>query len=636
VPITLGNNIASLVAQRNLRKSSEALSASYERLSSGLRINRASDDAAGLALAAALDSQSRINLQGLRNINDGISYLGIADAALQELKNIVVRQQELAQQAANGVYTAAQRQAMQTEVDALSEEYDRIATSTSFNGRLIFAESSGALHLQAGIGTANTISVDLSNLGIQAEEISYTGDGTFQSVVSVVNTGAGTQVAVGDINNDGRDDVLTAYGGSARVLLSNGDGTFSAISLTPGTLGGDPRKLFVGDFNGDGNADIANTNYVSGIYLRLGNGNGTFKAHSVIAASANLNFGMSGADINQDGKLDLVYSGVSAGLGVVGVRLGNNDGSFKAAVETAVTAFTSVADVEIGDFNGDSILDAVAVGIAGGTDRAAILLGVGDGSFGTITTFAGYRGRAALGDFNEDGKLDVVTSGLAIGVRVALGNGLGGVSSTQHFSTSHGNNYGLVAGDFNADGNVDIVTSADNGTTGFLNTFLGNGDGTFRARATSTAIPEVTRIALGDFNLDGVNDLALALWDTQESAIALANSTATSGRPELDVTSVEAAQATLSTLGTIEAALTNAQGVVGAYLSRLEVTSSMLQATAADYRAAHSRILDIDVAQEVADMLRLQILQQSASAILAQANLAPGRVLALLLPLQNA
>ena len=102
VSITINTNIASLTTQRNLGNTTNALSRSFERLSSGLRINRAGDDAAGLAIADSLRSDKTVYSQGIRNLNDGLSLLNVADASLNELTNITLRIQELAEQASNG------------------------------------------------------------------------------------------------------------------------------------------------------------------------------------------------------------------------------------------------------------------------------------------------------------------------------------------------------------------------------------------------------------------------------------------------------------------------------------------------------------------------------------------------------
>ena len=132
--VTLGSNIASLRGQRQFDKTSAELGTVFERLASGQRINRASDDAAGLAIADALRSDTRVLRQGVRNLNDGLSLLNITDKALENLSGIVIRLQELSEQSANGVYSDMQRKAIDREAQALREEYQRIGATTRFNG----------------------------------------------------------------------------------------------------------------------------------------------------------------------------------------------------------------------------------------------------------------------------------------------------------------------------------------------------------------------------------------------------------------------------------------------------------------------------------------------------------------------
>ena len=150
--LTIGSNIASLQAQRRLGQTGNQLSSVFERLSSGQRINKASDDAAGLAIAESLNADARVFAQGIRNLNDGLSLLNIADSALENLSGIVVRLEELAAQAANGVYGVEQRKALDAEAQALSDEYFRISKVTEFNGQKLFTGENPIISLQAGVG----------------------------------------------------------------------------------------------------------------------------------------------------------------------------------------------------------------------------------------------------------------------------------------------------------------------------------------------------------------------------------------------------------------------------------------------------------------------------------------------------
>jgi flagellin len=132
--INIRTNLPSLMAQRNVGESGNRLNQSYQRLASGMRINKASDDAAGLAIAENLRADSTIATVAIRNANDAISVIAIADQAIGQVGNVLNRLSELAQQSANGVYDVTQRSALQNEFTALTSEIERIAVTTQFNG----------------------------------------------------------------------------------------------------------------------------------------------------------------------------------------------------------------------------------------------------------------------------------------------------------------------------------------------------------------------------------------------------------------------------------------------------------------------------------------------------------------------
>jgi len=134
MPVTLGSNISSLRAQRTVNLTSNGLANVYQRLSSGKRINKAADDAAGLAIADSLKADQRIASVAIRNANDGISTVAIADAALDQIGGVLSRLAELSEQSANGVYSSTQRSALANEFIALGSEIERIAVTTNFNG----------------------------------------------------------------------------------------------------------------------------------------------------------------------------------------------------------------------------------------------------------------------------------------------------------------------------------------------------------------------------------------------------------------------------------------------------------------------------------------------------------------------
>lgn len=161
----LRTNLISLDAQRHLKHTTSRLAQSFERLSSGLRINRSSDDAAGLGIAEGLRSDARVASVSIRNANDGIAVIAIADGALGQVSNILNRLLELAQQSANFAYGNDQRSALQSEFIALTSEIERIAVVTEFNGFKLLSEGD-SVSFQVGFDGSSLSSITFS--GIQA------------------------------------------------------------------------------------------------------------------------------------------------------------------------------------------------------------------------------------------------------------------------------------------------------------------------------------------------------------------------------------------------------------------------------------------------------------------------------------
>ena len=161
--LSINTNVASLNAQRNLQRSQETLNTSLQRLSTGLRINSAKDDAAGMAITTRFTTQINGLNQAVRNANDGISLAQTGEAALDEMTNNLQRIRELAVQSANATYSDSDRAALDAEVQQRLAEIDRIANQTSFNGRKILDGSFGSAVFQVGANVGETISLDLQN-----------------------------------------------------------------------------------------------------------------------------------------------------------------------------------------------------------------------------------------------------------------------------------------------------------------------------------------------------------------------------------------------------------------------------------------------------------------------------------------
>jgi flagellin len=191
--IIVNNNPASISAQRNLGVSTASLGRSVERLSSGLRITRAADDAAGLGLSETLRAHIRSINQAVRNSSDGISLTQVADGAASTIGNLLGRLRELASQSSSGTVGATERSYIDQEFVALRSEIDRIATVTEFNGQALTSGSSISFSIQVGFksGTGNTLSMDLNQLTISSLGISSVN----------VSTSANAQSALGNIDS---------------------------------------------------------------------------------------------------------------------------------------------------------------------------------------------------------------------------------------------------------------------------------------------------------------------------------------------------------------------------------------------------------------------------------------------------
>ena len=226
MPITINSNISALKAQRSLALSSDSLSRTFERLSSGQRINRASDDAAGLAIADSLKANQRVATVAIRNANDGISTIAVADGALGQIGNVLSRLAELAEQSANGVYSTTQRSALQNEFVALSSEVERIAVTTVFNGVALLSGTSNIV-LQVGFDSASTAQIQLQ--GVQ---------GTLAALgLAPTNASALTF----SINAGTADLAQTA----SRLALDGINGAIASLAVQRGNLGAVESRLTV-------------------------------------------------------------------------------------------------------------------------------------------------------------------------------------------------------------------------------------------------------------------------------------------------------------------------------------------------------------------------------------------------------
>ncbi len=349
MPQVINTNTMSLNSQRNLNTSQEALKVSLQRLSSGLRINSAKDDAAGLAISERFTSQIRGLNQAVRNANDGISLAQTAEGALSETGNILQRIRELSVQSANATNSASDRQALQAEVGQLVQELDRVATNTEFNGQKLLDGTFGTAAFQVGANANQTIQTTTNNFRTaqfgnhRVEGMAASAGPTNRYATGEILTVAGSlgtrqiQIEVGSSSKTVAEKVAaltneTGVGAYARTEMGvsfSASGSYTldiqsdnkqaqSISFTlAGTEGNDGLSAAVTAFN-DVSCKTGVTAGVSddgrGIKLVNNTGNNIMLSDTVNPNSGNITVGGSatggGAVLGADGSMDVaVISG---------------------------------------------------------------------------------------------------------------------------------------------------------------------------------------------------------------------------------------------------------------------------------------------------------------------------------------
>jgi len=394
--LTVNTNITSLGVQKNLNRASDALGTSMSRLSSGLKINSAKDDAAGLQIANRLTSQVKGLAVGVKNANDGISIAQTAEGAMQESTNILQRMRELALQSANGSNSDDDRASLQQEFTALTGELNRIASTTTFGGRNLLDGSFGSTSFQVGANANETISFGMGNLsatGLKGtySEANVAGVAT-QMKASV--TGSLNYQVGGAFTTTTADETLTLNG--TDIALATGtdiDGAIAAINAKTSDTGVTAIKDSAGE-------------------LQLT----SKKAFTASASSAGVIAGISGTEVTaaKNTKLnnaaEISINGVSIALAAQDPLGGATSVVSKINAETANTGVTASLTSD-----GRLQLDSTDAGVATGK---AITLADGSGASG-----AGTLAALGLSAGTTETKLTANTSLNINGVEVKFNQG---------------------------------------------------------------------------------------------------------------------------------------------------------------------------------------------------------------------
>jgi flagellin len=341
----INTNMMSLNAQRNLTTSGTSLATSIQRLSSGLRINSAKDDAAGLAISQRMTSQIRGMDQAARNANDGISLAQTAEGALGEVGNNLQRIRELAVQSANATNSDGDRAALQKEVAELKSEIDRVANQTSFNGRKLIDGSNASFTFQVGANAGEVISV---NSAVDARIGSLGGTVTSASAQSSAVTGLGTGiVAAGSLTINGTDIGALSAVGTASQRASQVVNAINNVSVQTGV-------------NASLNATTGKIELSSGAAFTIGGtDDGTltgFDGATGVTSTDTSTTGLASLDISSfagatlaikqvDAALDQVNSG-RAGLGAVQNRFQSVIANLGTNVENLTASRSRIQDAD--------------------------------------------------------------------------------------------------------------------------------------------------------------------------------------------------------------------------------------------------------------------------------------------------
>ena len=386
--LTVNTNIASLTAQRNLTGSQNELSTSLERLSSGLRINSAKDDAAGLAISERFTAQIRGLNQGARNANDGISLSQTAEGALKEVTNNLQRIRELAVQSANSTNSASDRTALQQEVTQLIAEIDRVAEKASFNGIKLLDGTFTSKAFQVGADNGDTISIAAISSARTASMGAYNNASVTSGAISAAVAGTGDlTINSVDVKASVSDGVSTSNATQsakaiATAINESGTGVTATASTTVAGAAGqaasgtdEEMSLVINGTTIDLHSDretsraliAAKINEVSGATGVVASDGGSDGNGVILTASDGRNIVTSfTADAGSATMADFGLGGAATTAGTVtlssssDIVVGDTYGGFTAATTTAsVVAGTSIATATV-----DSVTNANAAILA--------------------------------------------------------------------------------------------------------------------------------------------------------------------------------------------------------------------------------------------------------------------------------
>lgn len=600
--LVVNTNIAAINSQRHLGKVNSKLAKSLERLSSGLRINKASDDAAGLAIAAKLGSQVKGLNQAIRNANNAITLVQTAEGGLNTITNILHRLRELAVQSSSDDNTSSDRANLATEADSLVAELTRQANVAEYNTSPLLNGSFSDKYFQVGANYSQNITFTI-------------GDARAKSIGGRAQYSA--DIANGTINalnaNFGASEVkVNGYGVAA---TSSADDQYSVLEIMSNSVAN------VAAGNSGVHSMIINDQAIA---YTLSNGDTAASVVDIIVSAIN------GASITNVSAFTIgstwgirATNGVDLELAVQSAMALSAVGMNSMASIFGSTAATSAADQIT--YNGQSSAVAKAVAIN------AVKASSGVTATAQANTVTG-SGAVAAGTISSG---DVYINGVNIGaVTVTASDNTGAlVSAINSVSSSTG-----VTAETDTEGKLVLtasdgrnisVTTKDSSVWGYLNLETDSRINNTSVYRSTVQLNDDEEIALSGTLADlydGSNDYT----KTTDTSNTIAVDETTYNISSLSISTQSSAQAAILT---IDAALDDVNGLradIGAIQNRLEFTVANLEIASENMSASESRIVDADFAAETATFTKNQIMVQAATAILAQANTLPQLALQLL------
>ncbi|MDD0996402.1 flagellin [Pseudomonas sp. TNT2022 ID1044] len=401
--LTVNTNLASLNVQKNLTRSSDALQTSMQRLSSGLRINSAKDDAAGLQISNRLTSQINGLQTAIKNAGDGISIAQTAEGAMQESTNILQKMRTLALASANGSPSAEDRKSNNAEYQALTAELTRIATTTTFGGRNLLDGSFGTTQFQVGANANQTINMSLGD--VSANNIGS------QQLKSVAIAPSATGVAGGAL-------AITGGGQTANVTVAAGQSAKATAAQLNGAIGGlSATASTEAQFTVNTAAILAATPASANFTIQVGSGTAVnmvgvtdtagladqLKSNAAkLGISVNYNATTNNLEVKSDtGENITLNAGDAGAIAGISVAAKNGAGVYGAAVPAAATAIQVTGAVSLNSTNSYSLSGAGATGlfVAAGTTVSSAKTTVNNTDVTTAT--------------NAQNAVDVITQAIA-------------------------------------------------------------------------------------------------------------------------------------------------------------------------------------------------------------------------------